>query len=181
LIDVVTAPAVLIFVTDKPAAFAAVHRVLRPGGRLTLREPVGSLMLPEPEDRFWGYAIAPEIALATKVKAAFADLEDPGYRDAMMNFDDRDLVQLAQNAGFDEVHVECHIDIGPGSVPRPLDLEGLLDTAPNPTAPTIRQSIDAALNNAERERFLARLKQAVEDRDAVHRTAVAYVLATKRG
>jgi pimeloyl-ACP methyl ester carboxylesterase len=97
----------------------------------------------------------------------------------MMNFDDRDLVQLAQTAGLDEVHVECHIDIGPGSVLRPIDLQGLLDTAPNPTAPTIRQGIDAALTTAEREQFLARLQQAVNDRDAVHRTAVAHVFATK--
>jgi ubiquinone/menaquinone biosynthesis C-methylase UbiE len=173
-VDVVTTRAVLIFVTDKPAAFAAIHRVLRPGGRMTLREPVGSLMFPEPDDRFWGYAIAPETALATRVKAAVADLEDPIYRDAMMNFNDRDLVQLAQTAGFDEVQVECHIDIGPGSVLRPIDLQELLDTAPNPTAPTIRQGIDAALTTAERERFLARLQQAVDDRDAVHRTAVAH-------
>jgi arsenite methyltransferase len=99
-VDVVITRAVLIFVTDKPAAFTAIHRVLRRGGRMTLREPVGSLMFPEADDRFWGYAVAPETALATKVKAAVADLEDPIYRDAMMNFDDRDLNRRAPKLAY---------------------------------------------------------------------------------
>jgi hypothetical protein len=40
----------------------------------------------------------------------------------MMNFTDRDLVQRAQTAGLDEVHVECHIDIGPRPVLRSIHL-----------------------------------------------------------
>ncbi len=58
-VEVVTGRAVLVFVTDKALAFAAMHRVLRPGGRISLCEVVGRLMFPEPAWRFWGYGVNP--------------------------------------------------------------------------------------------------------------------------
>ncbi|WP_348240817.1 methyltransferase domain-containing protein, partial [Salmonella enterica] len=39
-VDVVTTRSVLIYVDDKAAAFAAFHRVLKPGGRVSLFEPI---------------------------------------------------------------------------------------------------------------------------------------------
>ena len=53
-----TTRSVLIYVADKAAAFAAMYRVLRPGGRISLFEPINRLMFPEPPDRFWGYDVA---------------------------------------------------------------------------------------------------------------------------
>jgi len=38
-VDVVTTRSVLIYVADKAGSFAAMHRVLRPGGRLSIFEP----------------------------------------------------------------------------------------------------------------------------------------------
>jgi len=39
-VDVATTRSVLIYVPDKRAAFAALHRVLRLGGRISLFEPI---------------------------------------------------------------------------------------------------------------------------------------------
>lgn len=178
-VDVITTRSVLIFVRDKPGAFSAMHRVLRPGGRIALREPIGRLMFPEPADRFWGYDVRPVVDLAAKVKGAAAALEDTDFRAAMMEFDDRDLARLAQTAGFERAHVECHIDIEPGSIMPATNVEELLELAPNPTAPSVAEAIEAGLTPAERERFLAVLDQAIRAGDSIRRTAVAYVLATK--
>ncbi|MDQ3676562.1 MAG: methyltransferase domain-containing protein [Actinomycetota bacterium] len=179
-VDAATARSVLIYVADKAAAFAALHRVLRPGGRISLFEPINRLMFPEPPDRFWGYEVSPVADLAGKVKATFRELEDPAAV-AMRNFDDRDLVRLAEVAGFERVHLECHIEIEPGSVTmRPVNLDALLDRAPNPLAPTARESIDAALTAPEQERFLAHLAGALADDQPVRRSALAYLAAHKR-
>ncbi|HEX4432783.1 MAG TPA: methyltransferase domain-containing protein [Frankiaceae bacterium] len=179
-VDVVTTRSVLIYVEDKARALSAMHRVLRPGGRISLFEPINRLMFPEPEDRFWGYDVTGVTELAAKVKAIFGRSEQPGAVAAMMGFDDRDLVRLAERAGFDRVHVECHIDVEPGSLMHSVTLAALLGSAPNPNAPTVGEAIAAALTEPERRRFVAGLEQAFREDRAVRRMAVAYVAACKR-
>ena len=109
-VDVVTTRSVLIYVAEKARAFSAMHRVLRPGGRLSLFEPINRLMFPEPADRFWGYDVSSVAALADKVKASFDRLEAANAA-TMMDFDDRDLARLAESTGFERVHLECHIGV----------------------------------------------------------------------
>jgi ubiquinone/menaquinone biosynthesis C-methylase UbiE len=178
-VDIVAARAVLLFVADKRAAFSAMYRVLRPGGRISLREPLGQLMYPEPEDRLWGYDVSRVIDLAAKVKAAFAALEDPSFRAAMMDFDDRDLARLAESAGFDRVHVECHIDMEPGALIPAASAQALLQLAPTPTAPTLGEAVEASLTQSERQRFLIALDRAIGEGKPIRRTASVYVLAGK--
>lgn len=177
-VDVITTRSVLIYVADKARAFAALHRALRGGGHISLFEPINRLMFPEPPDRFWGYDIAAVTDLADKVKATFDKLEDPATA-TMIDFDDRDLVRLAEAAGFEHIHLECHIDVDPGSPMRAISLDALLDSAPNPLAPTLRESITSALTSPEQDRFLGHLKRAVGEGDHVRRSAVAYLAARR--
>jgi arsenite methyltransferase len=179
-VDVVTTRSVLIYVQDKARALSAMHRVLRPGGRISLFEPINRLMFPEPDDRFWGYDVTGATDLAAKVKAVFDRTDQPGAVDAMMGFDDRDLVRLAEQAGFDRIHVECHIDVEPGSLMRSVTVAALLGSAPNPSAPTVGEAIAAALTEPEHQRFVAALEQALTEDRAVRRMAVAYVAACKQ-
>ncbi|MGO9899781.1 MAG: class I SAM-dependent methyltransferase [Solirubrobacteraceae bacterium] len=178
-VDVLTTRSVLIYVTDKARAFSTLYRVLRPGGRISLFEPINQLIFPEPSGRFWGYDVSAFADLATKVKTTFRALEDPAFQGAMMDFDDRDLARLAEEAGFERVHVECHLDIKPGGLDNIVSLDALLDGAPNPNAPTIREAIQAALTEPEQIRFLAELERAFAEDRAVRRSAFAYVVASK--
>lgn len=178
-VGVVTTRSVLIYVTDKSKAFSALHRVLRPGGRISLFEPINALMFPEPDGRFWGYDLSSVADLVAKVSTTFTELEDPGFRAAMMDFDDRDLAQLAHSAGFESVHVECHLDIEPGGLDTAVSVEALLGSAPNPNAPTVREAIEAALTKSEQARFLIELDRAFAENRALRRIAVAYVTATR--
>lgn len=179
-VDVITTRSVLIYVADKAQAFAALYRVLRAGGRISLYEPINRLMFPEPPDRFWGYEISSVADLAERVKGTFDKLEDPATA-PMIDFDDRDLVHLAEAAGFGRIHLECHIDIDPTSPMRATSIDALLDSAPNPLAPTIRESISAALTASEQNRFLAHLKRSIAEDRHIRRSAVAYLAARKPG
>ena len=177
-VDVVTTRSVLIYVSEKARAFGAIWRVLRPGGRISLFEPINRLMFPEPADRFWGYDVGAVSDLAEKVKASYGGLSEPASA-AMLDFDDRDLVALAEAAGFGRIHLELHLDVETGTSMRAISIEALLDSAPNPLAPTARESIAAALTPDEQDRFVAGLRRAVEQGDRLRRSAVAYVVASK--
>jgi arsenite methyltransferase len=179
-VDVATTRSVLIYVADKAAAFRALHRVLRPGGRISLFEPINRLMFPESDDRLWGYDVSAITALAARVKASYAALQDPAA-ETMRDFDDRDLVRFAEAAGFERIHLECHIDIEPAAHMRAISLETLLDIAPNPLAPTLREALDHAFDDApERARFLTAFGRAVAEEAPLRRSAVAFLAARKR-
>jgi arsenite methyltransferase len=166
-VDVITTRSVLIYVDDKPAAFAAMRRVLRPGGRISLFEPINALMLPEP-GRFLGYDVGDAHGLAARVSESFASTE------AMCGFDDRDLLRLVEAAGFTRIHIETHADVYPSS---PAGIDALLDGAPNPNASTVREAIERTLDPDEQHHLIAALTAAVAAGPAIRRTVAAYVSA----
>src|SRR6266545_5131616 len=68
-VDVVTTRSVLIYVADKQRAFQEAFRVLRPGGRLSIFEPINQFGFPEPSHRLYGFDVTPVRELAAKVRA----------------------------------------------------------------------------------------------------------------
>src|SRR5215472_2935757 len=102
-VDAVTTRSVLIYVKDKAAALREFYRVLRPGGRISVFEPINVLM--RDPDRFGGYDITPIRPLAAKVKALYESIQPPGD-DPMLDFDERDLVRYSDLAGFAEIDLE---------------------------------------------------------------------------
>ena len=109
-VDVVTARSVLIYVAAKTGAFAEFRRVLRPGGRISIFEPINTLMQECDAGVFYGYDVRPVAESAAKVQARFAALQPPG-RDPMLDFDDRDLVRLAELAGFADVRLDLEVSV----------------------------------------------------------------------
>jgi len=174
-VDAVTLRSVLIYEADKASAFAEFRRVLRPGGRLSLFEPVNRFAFPEPPDRFSGYDVAAVIDLAATVKAVYETIQPPGS-DPMLDFDERDLVAQAERAGFEEVHLHLEIDIN-HLEPRPWDVA--LNSSGNPRIPTLAEAMDQALTPGETERLTAHLRPLVEQGDGWRRMAVAYLWAVR--
>lgn len=178
-IDVATSRSVLIYVADKQRAFDELYRVLVPGGRISLFEPINRLMFPEPEDRFWGYNVAAVAELAGKVKDTFTRLE---HADAatMMDFDERDLFAMARRAGFASIHLELHTNLitGRPGIEAP-GLETLLDSSPHPLAPTLREALEQALDPVEQARFLDCLDTALKRNDSQLLWAAVFLLAHK--
>ena len=179
-VDVVTTRSVLIYVQEKAQALQEFHRVLRPGGRLSLFEPVHRHFLEdEPgEPRFGPYPVAPVAELAEKVKAVYRQRQPP-EENPMLDFDEWDLLRWVQEAGFSEVHLELRVDVQP--LKRGAEWEIYRRTAPNPHAPTLQEAMDAALSPAEQAAFTAHLRPLVEAGDGMQRLAVAYLWARKAG
>jgi arsenite methyltransferase len=174
-VDAVTLRSVLIYEADKASAFAEFFRVLRPSGRLSLFEPINRFAFPEPPDRFSGYDVAAVIDLVAKVKAVYEAIQPRGS-DPMLDFDERDLVALAERAGFEEVHLHLEIDINRRE-PRPW--EATLNSSGNPRAPTLAEAMGQALTPGQTERLTAHLRPLVEQGDGWRRMAVAYLWAVR--
>jgi arsenite methyltransferase len=175
-VDAVTTRSVLIYVKDKTAALAEFYRVLRPGGRVSLFEPINRLMGSDNPDRFVGYDIRPVAAAAAKVKALYASIQ-PRDTDAMLDFDERDLVRYAQDAGFPEVGLELQVSIKASRTPVPW--ERFLRMSGNPLIPTTGEAIARVLDAQEAAEFAAHLRPLVESGEGQDRRALAYLTAVR--
>jgi arsenite methyltransferase len=174
-VDVVTTRSVLIYVAGKEAAFAEFFRVLRPGGRISLFEPVNRFAHIE-GDSWMGYDLSGVADLARKVRAVFARIQ-PQETDPMLDFDERDLLRHGERAGFFPVslELECRID-----EPEFRDWQMLVGTPMNPRVPSLDEAMDEALTTDEREQFEDHLRPLVEDGRGVTRTALAFLVGVKR-
>jgi arsenite methyltransferase len=172
-VDVVTTRSVLIFVKDKLRALREFHRVLREGGCVSMFEPIGAYF--GTGARTWPWDTTAVADLMAKVNAVFECYQPRD--DPMLDFDDRDLVAMVREAGFDEVHMQLDVHV----MPTPArSWDAMLNTAWNPKVPTGAEALDEALTPDERERFTAHLRPLVETGEGVGRTAVAWVWAVKR-
>ena len=170
-VDVVTTRSVLIYVADKARAFAEFARVLRPGGRISLWEPINRLDSPEPPDRWFWYDVREVQPLADRIKAAStAFFEQEQFR-PMMNFDDRDLFAMAEHAGFLPLHLALHRDVEIEHAPQ--SWESFAASSPNPLAPTVGELIERTLARDEASRFVACLRPQVEVGRRVRRLSIA--------
>jgi ubiquinone/menaquinone biosynthesis C-methylase UbiE len=174
--DVAMTRSVLIYVADKASSFAALRRVLRPGGRLSIFEPINRFSDPERPHQLWGYDITGLEELAAKANAVAARYA-AAANGPMVDFDERDLLTLAEQAGFSEVKLDYCAEIAW----RRSDCrwEEWLRHAPNPLVPTLGEILDEALTPSERETLAEHIeaRRAAPGGLAKSRSAVAYLTA----
>jgi SAM-dependent methyltransferase len=171
-VDVVATRAVLIYVQDKRAAFAEFARVLRPGGRISLYEPINRFGAQERRDGgFAGFPAAGVEEVTEKLWAVYEAIQPPDS-DPMLDFDERDLLRLAEEAGFFPIRVTLDARV---EATLPHSWDGFLDSAWNPNVPTLREAMEQALTPEKRERLTAQLRPLVEGGHGVWRMALAHL------
>ncbi|MGH3030100.1 MAG: class I SAM-dependent methyltransferase [Gaiellaceae bacterium] len=177
-VDVITTRSVLIYLADKQPAFLEFFRLLRPGGRLSIFEPINSFGFPEPDHLYRGFDAAPVRELARKVRAVGL----PPSEHPLLNFDERDLLRFAEEAGFAEIRLEytAEISLGPHWASE-VGWETYKRMSGNPLDPTLEESMDEALGPDEKAEFERFLRGRIESGAEVkRREASAYLRAGKR-
>jgi len=173
-VDVVTTRSVLIYVAEKGQAFREFFRVLRPGGRLSLFEPINRFGMHERRQGFWGYPSDGLHDLADRVEGVYETIQPP--TDPMLDFDERDLIRFAEDAGFFPIDLELQAEVR-WTDPKPWP--AFLNSSGNPKIPTIAQAMDEALTPEERDEFAERLRPLVEGGRGIWRMATAYLKAVR--
>ena len=183
--DVVVTRSVLAYVFDKTAALREFHRVLKPGGRISLAEPVyqddalaasamRSVIESNPPDR-----VSPMTVLLHRWKAAqYPDTEAKILASPIANYSERDMIRFAQAAGFTELHLELHIDTLPSIV---RSWEVFINSSPHPLAPPLRAIMSEQFTAQERELFERTMRPVIEDPNAVTTDRMLYLTAKKSG
>jgi ubiquinone/menaquinone biosynthesis C-methylase UbiE len=180
-VDIVTTRSVLIYVADKDRAFHEFHRVLQPGGRLSIFEPINAFGAAKSRGpaRFHGFDVGPVQEIADKLGRLYRSRQTGDGSvddDPMLNFDERDLLRFAEAAGFADVHVTYEASVSPS---KPMRWETVLKMSENPKLPTLEEAMRTVLTESESREFTAYLRPLVESGAGVRREAVVYVWATK--
>lgn len=182
-VDVVTTRAVLAYVTDKAAALREFRRILKPGGRISLAEPIlrdealavaGLKMQLDARPADHPDKLTP---LIHRWKAAqFPDTAEKVVKNPLVNFSERDLVRFVQEAGFPYIHMEFHIDL---SLQDNTSWETFIDSSPHPLAPSLRTIFATQFTTQEQQLFEQGFRPLVEAPTSTGVSRIAYVVARK--
>ena len=181
--DAVTCRAVLAYVADKRRAASEFYRVLRPGGRLSLAEPIardGALQLAALATKL-AHSPVDAFTTAERLVVRWKTLQLPSTvaeieRDPFTSYSEQDLVEMFQQAGFDDIHLELHIDVRKAPA---LSWDTFLDTAPRPRVQTLREILALHFSEAERDHFEAHVRPSIESGGSIDRGSMAYLTAVK--
>lgn len=170
-VDVVTTRSVLLYSDRKEAAFREFFRVLRPGGRLSLFEPINRFLVDHGPFRPFGLpAGTPIDTLLLKISLVYRDSGHSSAAATMIDFDERDLLSWAEAAGFDEIELDYQAQLRVPADPI-ADWEGLKRSAPNPLAPTYGEAIAGVLTPAEQTQLDDYMRALAEAGTPTRRTA----------
>jgi len=173
-VDAVTMRSVLIYVQDKASAFRAFHRVSRPGGKLSIFEPINRFSEPREGEAWGGYDVRPVQALYDRVMAVYrASPSTP----TMLHFDERTLFELAEQAGFTSIRLTLEAESGVR--PETWKWDQWMRASPNPLAPTGAEAVASALSPDEADRFAGYMRPLMESVPPTFRSALAYLQALK--
>lgn len=175
-VDAVTTRSVLIFVKDKAKAFGEFHRVLRRRGRLSIFEPINRFNETYALAGDWWQTEGSPIAdLGKRLHDHYRSLQALDS-DPMMDFDQHDLVELAEQAGFRSVHLAYHVLVFPAP---PVKWDVMTNSPGNPNIPSMAEAMRRIFTDDERSRFEEHLRPTVEAGGRTSHSAVAYLTATK--
>lgn len=173
-VDVVTTRSVLIYVPGKRDAFREFARVLRPGGRIALYEPINRFATRD-ANSWMGYDLDPQVDIGRKLRGVYEALQ-PRDTDPMLDFDERDLIRFAEEAGFFPIQLRLEAEIAPTP---PCAWEAFLNSSGNPNIPTLAEAMAESLTTEEQRRLSEHLRPQVEQGRGEWRMAAAYLAATK--
>jgi SAM-dependent methyltransferase len=178
-VDVVTCRSVLIFSDRKAEAFAEFFRVLRPGGRLSIFEPINRFLVLQGPGGLFGLHGSSVDDLLAKIRDVFQSGGAGKATQSMVDFDERDLLDWAVAAGFEAVELDYRAQLDVPAEPI-SDWEALKSVAPNPLVPTYGEAIATALTEDERARLDAHMNAMAAAATPTRRTMATVLLRALR-
>lgn len=176
-VDVVLVRSVLIYSADLAAAVHSIARVLRPGGRLSLFEPLWTYFDLEPQPgEFFGrnlHEVAEEVQI---VRDGYRTVGAATGAGSVVTASS--LVATAEAAGFRSIRATTEAESLPLQPADDTAVDQALHGRPNPNAPSVTELAANLLLPTDRaHRFLAAFENAVRAGRGRTRTAAVYLTA----
>ena len=181
--DVVTTRSVLAYVPDKRQAFREMFRILKPGGRIALAEPVmrdeaikvlamKNWIADHPDHENTRY-----LRLLHQFKSAqYPDTLEKIAASPLTNYSERDLFIIAGEAGFTGVHVELHIDM---VLRNTLPWEQYIECSPHPLARPLAEIMQTHFTPEDRLYFEQTMRPLLEKGEMEGIERMVYLSALK--
>lgn len=171
--DVLVMRSVLVHIVDKQKAINEFFRILKPGGRISVFEPVISnntkyfeLMNPAMYSNFE--------ELKKSEEKMTSDSNDP-----LMNFDENSLKKCFKNAGFSNIDVEIEVQSSSYQVSKEM-IDPWLNTPPSPGSLTVKQKFLRDFSEKEVEDFINILKLDLDGKTIEINSPTLYINAIKK-
>lgn len=179
----VTTRAVLAYVADKAAAMNEFFRVLKPGGHISICEPVMRyealeiFALKSIVDAQPAQSLDRLTELLCRIRAGqFPHTVEGIMENPMTNFSEQDLVRIAEDAGFIDVQMELHVEVFPTSA---TNWDAFLESSPHPLAPPVKQLIAERLTEEEHRYLEERFRPLIEAAQSNSTSRNVYLTARK--
>jgi arsenite methyltransferase len=182
-VDVVATRAVLAYVADRSKAIQEFFRILRPGGRISICEPVLQ------DEAFIACALramvnkevsAPEDPfrpLLYRWRAAqFPDTHEKLLANPLTNYTERTLFETVRSAGFAPIHAQLHLDFAPSEF---TSWDVFVESSPHPWAPSLKEILAQQFSSDERRSFEQMMRPLVESGTAPATSRTLYLCAEK--
>jgi ubiquinone/menaquinone biosynthesis C-methylase UbiE len=181
--DAVTTRSSLAYVADKNAALRECFRILKPGGRLSIAEPVfrdNALAAASMRTRLESGEKVPENSILPLLhrwlSAQYPDTDVGIQNSPITNYSERNLLQWAQTAGFRELRLELHISV---TNAYRKSWETFLDSSPHPHAPSLQTILREKFQPEERQQFERAIRPMVESSELFETNRMVYLTALK--
>jgi ubiquinone/menaquinone biosynthesis C-methylase UbiE len=156
-VDAVTTRSALAYVADKPAAFREFHRILKPGGRLSIAEPIftdealQTIALKITLDGRRGDDPDKFLPLLSRWKSAqFPDTEAKMAANPLTNYTAEDLRDFADAAAFDAIVLDSP---NPATRTLPVTWDIFVHRSPHPLARSLHTIMETEFTPEERADF----------------------------
>jgi arsenite methyltransferase len=181
-VDVVATRAVLAYVTNKKAALSEFYRILKPGGRISITEPILQ------DEAFYARALRRRVedrslpadrflTLLHRWKAAqFPDTEEACAKSPITNYSERDFLNIVRESGFATIHLQLHIDMVPSLI---TSWDVFLGHSPHPLAPSLTQILAQQFTAEERQFFEQIVRPTVESGKNIATERIVYLQAIR--
>ncbi|MET3106213.1 arsenite methyltransferase [Oxalobacteraceae bacterium GrIS 2.11] len=182
-VDVVATRSVLAYVANKKKALQEFHRILKPGGRISLAEPIfrdDAFQIIAMKKWLDDHADCPDQRLLRLINqwkhAQLPATMETIASNPLINYSERDLFTMAKESRFTEVCVDLQLK---STLSLAMPWNVYIECSPHPLAPTLKEIMEHQFSAQDREFFEQAVRPTIESGQMEEVERMAYLAAVK--